>query len=324
MSETTPSDPTPETAARPPVASSATTRLSGRWIRKLGLFLIVLVGFGTWGLYDALVVYPNRGERDASYRLYKYLDAANEAHGFALPLGAPQGVGVRSHRDDLSSRAEELRRAAGGTGANAEDAAEQLAMLEWFDALNRLGRLSDERVQQDLDSSPPADRLRELSAEWSQTDAPNPLSFYDIPVQWLFVIVGYGGGLWLAVHMIRVASKKYRWDPANLRLTLPGGESIAPDDVAEFDKRKWDKFLFFFKIKPDHPQLGGREIKLDLYQYVPLEEWAVAMHRHARPEDYSDEADDASDEPSAEPVGSNAEQPGSDADTSDDNAPSRA
>lgn len=74
-----------------------------------------------------------------------------------------------------------------------------------------------------------------------------------------------------------------------MTLTLPGGESITPDDVAEFDKRKWDKFLFFFKIKPDHATLGGREIKLDLYQYVPLEDWAVAMHRHARPEDYADE-----------------------------------
>ncbi|MEM9663257.1 MAG: hypothetical protein AAF937_13230, partial [Planctomycetota bacterium] len=45
-------------------------------------------------------------------------------------------------------------------------------------------------------------------------------------------------------------------------------------------------------------QLGGKEIKLDLYQYSPLEDWCVEMHKHARPEDFEDEAQDEADEQS--------------------------
>ena len=267
---TTDAQGTPDPAA---TAGPTTTRLSGRWLRKMGLFLAVLLGFGTWGLYDALIAYPNRGENDASYRLYTYLGAASDAHGFALPLGIPEGVSARDHFAALGDAEPDLIRSAGGSGAQARDAREDLALLGWLRSLSVLGRLSDERVESDLAADTPEAMLKELGAEWSAKNPPKPLSFYDIPVQWVFVIVGYGGGLWLGLHMLRVASKKYAWDPAPMRLTLPGGSSIVPSDVAEFDKRKWDKFLFFFKIKPDHAQLGGREIKLDLYQYIPLEDW---------------------------------------------------
>lgn len=269
----------------------ATTRLSVRWLRKLSLFGLLCLGFGIYGLYDATIAYPERGENDASYRLMEYLRAAEASHGLSLDLGPPAGVSPSQHRRDLRARAETLQQAAEGEGASARDAQASLAMLAWLDSLAVLGRLSAERVSADLTSAPPREALSTLEAEWKNRSQPKPLSFYDIPVQWLFVIVGFGGALWIGVHMARVASKKYTWEAEAMRLGLPGGEAITPGDVVEFDKRKWDKFLFFLKIRPDHPQLGGREIKLDLYQYVPLEEWAVAMHRSARPEDYEDQPD---------------------------------
>lgn len=74
-----------------------------------------------------------------------------------------------------------------------------------------------------------------------------------------------------------------------MRLGVPGGASVVPADVEVFDRRKWDKFLVFLKIKPEHPQLGGKEVKLDLYQYEPLEAWYLEMHRSARPEDFAEE-----------------------------------
>lgn len=101
----------------------------------------------------------------------------------------------------------------------------------------------------------------------------------------------------MLLHIIAVASKKYTWEPASLRLGVPGGSSVVPADVELFDRRKWDKFLVFLKIKPEHPQLGGKEIKLDLYQYEPLEAWYEQMHRSARPEDFvEDDAELADDE----------------------------
>jgi len=35
--------------------------------------------------------------------------------------------------------------------------------------------------------------------------------------------------------------------------------------------------------------MGGKEIKLDLYQYEPLEAWYEQMHRAARPEDFAED-----------------------------------
>lgn len=272
-----------------PIAKA--TRISPRWFRKLGLFFLLSIGFGIYGLYDATIAYPNRGENDASYSLMSYLRAADEAHGLALPLGPPEGVSADQRRRDLNVRRQALAQTASGDGRTSRDAAAELAELRWLDALANLYRLSDERVGRDLPAEPSAARelLGRLDTEWKSRAQPKPLAGYDIPVQWIFTVVGFGLGLWLALHMGRVMSRRYTWDPEPLRLGLPGGASIVPADVVEFDKRKWDKFLFFFKIRPDHPQLGGREIKLDLYQYTPLEEWAVAMHRSARPEDYAEE-----------------------------------
>ena len=298
-------------ATTPQTGELQKTKLSKRWIRKFAIFLVVCIGFGFYGLYDATIAYPKRGENDASYRLFKYLEAADEAHRFALSVGVPEGQTPQEHLAELEAQQAELNERAGGEGGTARDARAELAKLEWLDALAKVWQLTPERVEADLDREP-SEILAELKTTWDAKEQPKPLSWFDIPVQWLFTVVGFGLGIWLAIHMVRVASKSYTWNPGELRLGLPGGHSIVPADVAEFDKRKWDKFLFFFKIKPDHPELGGRELKLDLYQYSPLEDWCVEMHKHARPEDYADEDTDdgtrdaapESAEPSSEEVSS--------------------
>jgi len=60
-----------------------------------------------------------------------------------------------------------------------------------------------------------------------------------------------------------VSSRRYRWEPESRTLTLLSGEKITPSDLADVDKRKWDKFLVFLRIRDDHPTLGGREIEED-------------------------------------------------------------
>jgi hypothetical protein len=125
--------------------------------------------------------------------------------------------------------------------------------------------------------------------------APKPLSWYDIPVQWVFVAIGFGGGAWLIVLWIMVARQTYRWNPDTLTLTLPDGQTIAAEELEDVDKRKWDKFLVVLKPKAPHP-LAGRELKLDLYRYAFLESWVLEMERAAFPDRAAESA------PAAEPV----------------------
>ena len=130
-------------------------------------------------------------------------------------------------------------------------------------------------------------KLKEL---WGNGNMPKKLEWYDIPAQWAFVIIGIGGGLWLAVLYAAVARKRYAWDEASRTLTLPGGATLTPADLEDVDKRKWDEYIVFMKVKPSHPTLGGRELKLDLYRYSPLEAWVLEMERTAFPERAEKEA----------------------------------
>ena len=274
-------DQTPETTGK------QTTKLARKWVMKMALFLCLLFGFGLYGLYDATIAYPNRGERSASWHLHQYLSKSIEANSPTDNLGVPAGTTAKEHLADLEGRLNELTQSAGGTSIRARDDAALLAKYAWLKSLEVVGRLSNERITSDL--ATPRDKFLELDQEWKSASQPKPLASYDIPVQWLFTIIGFGGGLWMLIHVLAVASKKYTWEPDTMRLGVPGGSSVVPADVEVFDRRKWDKFLVFLKIKPEHPQLGGKEIKLDLYQYEPLEAWYVQMHRAARPEDFTEE-----------------------------------
>ena len=276
------------------------TNLARRWVIKMVVFLIVSVGFGLYGLYDATIAYPSRGEKSASWHLYTYLDRADKARILENDLTVPDGMTAAEQYDEIESRLGDLTTTAEGTSLRAMADAAEIARYHWLGSLGVLGDLTNERVAADL-SGRPRDTLATLKQRWESSDRPKPLASYDIPVQWLFTFIGLGGGAFMLIHMIRVASKKYTWNPEELRLGLPGGASLVPSDVEVFDRRKWDKFIIFLKVNADHKELGGREIKLDLYQYQPLEDWYVEMHKHARPEDFEeDEAEDQAEEAAQE------------------------
>ena len=78
-------------------------------------------------------------------------------------------------------------------------------------------------------------------------------------------------------------------------LIIRGGEVVTPSDLEDVDKRRWDKFIVFLKIKGTHPTLAGQEVKVDLYHYTPpVEDWVLAMEKSAFPE--RAEEDEAGDE----------------------------
>ena len=134
---------------------------------------------------------------------------------------------------------------------------------------------------------------------------PKPLSNFDLMSQWLIMGVCYIVTLIMLVHMMRVAGIKYAWDPESMTLTIPGGQKITPDDLEEVDKRKWDKFIVFLKIKAAHADLGGQEVKVDTYQHARVEDWVLAMEAKAFP---SQEGEDAPEEPAE------SDEPSADAD----------
>ncbi len=94
----------------------------------------------------------------------------------------------------------------------------------------------------------------------------------------------WGFALYLIVLWVRVAAKTYTWDAAHQQLGLPGGASLVPTDLADVDKRKWHKFFVTLEINDTHPKLAGQGVTLDLYRYVPLEEWVLEMERTRFPE----------------------------------------
>lgn len=120
--------------------------------------------------------------------------------------------------------------------------------------------------------------LDELDKKWAKSNQTQPLAGYDLPVQWLFVVIGFGGGFYLLVLLARAASTKYRWDAAAHRLTLPGGRAIVPADLKDVDKRRWHKYYVTLLLN------DGSAQTLDLYRYEPLESWVLEMERVAFPD----------------------------------------
>lgn len=281
-----------------------TTSLDRRWLAKMILFFAVLVFFGFYGLYDATIAYPNRGIRHASFLEFQYLDSARERGLLDRRLNVEDPVAdLRRLRESDQGRLTETER----------------ARMEWLRSLAIVSRLKPEFTTIE---DPPA-RFAALQQEWTTAQgglksSPKALAAYDIPVQWLFVVVGFGGGLWMAGLFVAVKRVSYRWDAETQSLHLPVAGSthtLTPGDIEEFDKRKWHKFLLYLKIRGDHPSLGGREIKLDLYRHAKLEGWVLDMEKTAFPEHFttpeSQEGSDATPESESEaskvPVGSTPE-----------------
>jgi hypothetical protein len=258
---------------------SQTTRLNRPWLAKMAIFAIVLIGFGVYGLYDATVAYPNRGKAYAGYAHYDYLRLASQRG----PLG--REVSIADPRAELAR----LR-------AQPNRSPEETAKKQWLEALAVVGQLDPQHTT----TTNPEETYAALRQQWTSSAGakaqPKPLAWYDIPVQWVFVGLGFGGGTWLLLLWFMVARQKYGWDPEARTLQLPGGQTIAPADLEDVDKRKWDKFLVFLKLKPPHP-LSGRELKLDLYRHTPLESWVLEMEKQAFPDRIEKDPPPAPEEP---------------------------
>lgn len=277
------------------------TRINKPWAIKSAVIGLAFLAFGLWGLYDALVAYPNRGVGFALKAEQLYLEAAND-----------MGRILRAGIDDPEAEHAELQRR---IGAGEQLNAREVQLFEWLQALSRVGRLDaaytalprdrgDDRVAGELRANPQtadaapegqrieggSSRLQELNAYWATRTPPKPLRGYDIPSQWVILAIGGGVGLYVGYLFVKVGSTTYRWQPATKTLILPSGAEITPSDLDDVDKRKWEKFLVFLKIRDGHDTLGGQEIKLDLYRHAPLEDWVLEMERERFPERANEEA----------------------------------
>jgi len=241
------------------------TKAAPKWLGKQMVFILLVAGFAMWALVDATIVYPNRGEQAADFLKMQYLKAA-------LAPGVLERTSVEDPEADLKALSEKQRKASLSPV--------EKARLEWLGALRNASRLSASKTN----IGEPRAALAELEKRFNKADqAPKALSRLDIPVQWaIFVFCGVIT-LAMVYVLIRAVGTVYRFEPVTRTLTLPSGESIAAKDVAVFDKRKWDKFLIFLKVREGAPALGGQEVRLDLLRHVPLEDWVLEMEKTAFP-----------------------------------------
>jgi len=287
---------------------ATTTSLSRKWLLKMVIFMVALAGLGAWGAYDAWVAYPARGERHARFMLRDYLAAMRDA-GRLTNASVPDPV----------SELERLRTEGAETEAEA-------ARLAWLTSLSRIYNLrvvANQNASGDEPSTEPRtvfenprQRLNDLETELQNQNVPSGLNAYDIPFQYLLVVLGFAGGaLAMLVFLGRVATKKYRWDPGEKRLTLPDGRSFTPEQIKSVDKRDWHKYFIHLTVEGEG--FNG-ELKLDLLRFVPLEEWVLEMERlhpnyeppedEGGPESVSSMAPDKG-EPLGEGSGEGAERP---------------
>ena len=243
------------------------TSVNSKWLLKIAIFLIALTGLGLWGLYDATLAYPRRGQAVAQWALYEYLGAARES-GDLIRAGVAD---PRAEYDRLRPIRRDLETRAAGDSLAARRAATELKLLDWLDALAIIGRLDAEQTRLDR----PSEILDELSLAFAGETPPKRLAAWDIPIQWAFVVAGFGGGAWLGLLILMVRSRRFTFDPETNTLTLPGGRAITPADLVELDKRKWDKFIVTLRTK------SGDPARLDLLRYTPLEEWVLDMEKVA-------------------------------------------
>ncbi|MBY0112569.1 MAG: hypothetical protein K2Y21_07090 [Phycisphaerales bacterium] len=246
-------------------ASIQRTKVSPKWLGKQMVFIVIVAGFALWALADAVWIYPKRGEEAAEFLKLQYLKAT-------LAPGVLEKVGVEDPATEITTLRSRDR---------ASLSAVQKLRLEWLEALRNAGKLTPERTNLAADvARTEMDRLDKLFGKSAQ---PKPLSKFDIPLQWVILVVCGAIAAAMVLVLLRTLGTSYAWDPATQTLTLPNGTSLTPSDVELFDKRKWDKFLIFLKIKAGSHALAGSEVKLDLLRYVPLEDWVLEMEKTAFP-----------------------------------------
>jgi hypothetical protein len=267
----------------PPNATDTTqlrSHLSRRWVIKISIIAAGLIGFGVFGVYDALIGYPKRGANAAEALEFEYLQQLEK-----------EGQSQRASVDDPQVRYAELRRKETEKSLTGSDQ----KLFKWLEQLDLIGKndgpTATKLPRTDFRGGEIRDfhqRIGELQKNWTTAAGTpkeaSPLSALDIPSQWAIVAAGFGIGGYMLFLLIAAKTKVYRWDPAEQRLTLPGGASFVPLDIVDFDKRKWHRLYITLKIRPTHPQLGGKDLTLDLLRFEPVEVWVLAMERTASPE----------------------------------------
>lgn len=255
-----------------------TTSLTRSWLIKTSVVTLVFLGLGVWGLYDALVSYPARGVESAEHFRYKYLKEAKADSG---------SNDLTSEKVKVADPKADFEKLSDSNLANLRP--REQARYQWLEALAYVGKL---RPEETAIPTPEMD-LAALTAKWSGGTPPKPLTKWDIPSQWAITAVGvFGGalGLWI---IVKTWSQVYKFDPARRVLTLPDGTTLSTEDVEDFDRRKWDKFIMFVRVKASHATLGGRELKLDLLRHTPLEDWVVDMEYALFPDRKPKDEDEA-------------------------------
>ncbi|MFT3683492.1 MAG: hypothetical protein QM783_00975 [Phycisphaerales bacterium] len=252
-----------------------TTTLNRPWLAKMVIFVVVLGAFGLWGLYDAMIAYPNRGATHAEYAQWQYLQTAKNAGKLN---SAAEGIkDPRARLDELSSK----------TRSDLE-----VVEYDWLTALSRLGRLKEAATP--LEN--PNQKVDELTKKWSGISAkPVPLEYYDLPFQWSVAVVCFGLAAWVSVTVLRSAAKKYRWAPATQTLTLAEGREVRAADLADVDKRKWHKYFCSLVLT------DGSVYELDVLKYTGLEDWVLELEQIRFPE----RAEQPEEQPASEGAPSN-------------------
>lgn len=261
------------------MAELQTTSLRPGWRLKISIIVAVLVGFSLWCLYDATIAYPKRGMEYAEYMEREYLQARASAVGRTLRAEDAGVADPRAEFDRLRERRE--------TGVTLTES--EAARKEWLRALSVVGRLDPQLTS--YAGVEPQERLNELETRFGATNPPKRLSSFDIPVQWVMLAIAMSIAIFCVFRVVSVRSKVYKWDPDEQRLIFPDGLELTPDDLADVDKRLWRKFYVDLEVREDHPQAGGKSIRVDLYRRAPIEDWILEMERTRFPERAEEEAE---------------------------------
>ncbi|HYE63680.1 MAG TPA: hypothetical protein VD997_16940 [Phycisphaerales bacterium] len=290
---------TTDTAAAGPV----TAPLSKGWTRQMVLIALAMLALGLWGLYDATIKYPERGSQAAEFLEYQYLQTLETNR--TLLTGEASIADPKARLQQLQAK---HREADLGPGPERD-------LMLWLEQLSLIGKLdpanttiprtdfrTDENKAPIAVKASPQDRLTFLRNRWTTatgTRSASPLSTFDIPFQWIILVVGVGFAVYLFGLVAIAKSKKYSWDAAQHRLTLPNGATLVPADIEEFDKRKWHRLYITLKVRDSHPQLAGQRITIDLKRYEAVEPWVLEMEKIAFPENQAEPQEPAPTSPTS-------------------------
>lgn len=269
------------------------TRLNSKWVFKMTLFLLLLLGLGVWAAADAFWIYPARGRNHVDFALRAYLECLRN-EGRLMAAASVEDPAAELARLDASN--------------SAESRSCDSFKYAWLLSLSRIERMSalTQRNRQAISEAggsvgvttltmfaDPQDTLDSLSKRLGTANAPKPLAAYDIPLQYVFMAVGFGGAAWMVLFLMRCRRTVFQYDPAEHRLFMPGGKSFVPAEIKDVDKRDWHKYYIYLTLND-----GSKEMKFDLLRYSPLEEWILEMEK-LHPNYEPPPPEDAEEEPSA-------------------------